>query len=226
MSLFKDRVSVAIADSVRTGIQSLTDETATSTSMAMAGRTDVSFMVKELIRKASESKSFTQRGDLMMKAFWTAYCGEVKLPHANARLLINPPEDLKEGTADYELILNGNRYQYGNRNEVKEINSRTNWLRYSVKGITEGYFDDVVIFWDKGISDETAKQISSYVLPGSTVTMIRPTLSEHGAWMGWANLPLDFTGIVAPIKADFKLVVVEETETTDISTIVYGIEGK
>jgi hypothetical protein len=221
--LFLQRVNVKIADLARSaeGLKSVKMpvdqlEMVNRARMALEGE-DVSDDVVEGIERAFSAR---QVGPSLLRTFWDNYHVALS-PIPGSRLLVNPPENVDPGssgpvTARFQDWLTGH---YGL--SLKRFPTSIEMM--NVKSENHGFFDDVTVFWDVGVP---VKDLCGFVLPGCTVTLVRPNKTVHGRWMTVVGLDMSFSGIVEALESQFKLNPIVQSGLADVHSITLGIESK
>lgn len=221
--LFLQRVNVKIADLARSagGLKSVkmsTDqlELVSRARLALEGE-DVSDGVVSGIDRAFVSPHV---GPNLLRTFWDNYAIALS-PIDKSRLLVNPPENIDPGspspvTVHFQDWLTG---RYGL--VLKRLPSPIEMM--NVTSENHGFFEDVTIFWDAGVP---VKELCGYVLPGSTVTLVRPNKTVHGRWMTVVGLDMSFSSLVESLESQFKLKPIVQSGLADVHSITLGIESK
>ena len=96
-------------------------------------------------------------------------------------------------------------------------------VAFKVAGETQGYFDDVAIFWDHTIDPVS---LAEWVIPGSTLTLCRPLPAVHAEWIRWMGLDFGFSGIISSLEAKFKLQLVGRQTNGQVEHSIIGLEAK
>jgi len=221
--LFLQRVNVKIADLARSaeGLKSVKMpvdqlEMVNRARMALDGE-DVPDSVVEGIDHAFSAR---QVGPNLLKTFWDNYRVALS-PVPGSRLLVNPPENVDPGSSNPVTV----RFQdwLTGRYGLTLKRFPTSIEMMNVKSENHGFFDDVTIFWDAGIP---VTELCCFILPGSTVTLVRPNKTVHGRWMTVAGLDLSFFGILEALESQFKLNPIVQSGLADVHSITLGAESK
>ena len=210
MNLFCDRMRVGIADTVPTGIARATAVGISEASMALDGYTDIPDLAKLDLAKGVSKRD----GPALLRAFWTAFASQVKLEPVDSRLLVNPPVGLS-GLGEGQMFTAGGflKGSYGSPFKDDPL------IVSQIAGTFDRYFDDVTVFY-------TEDRLPPIIMPGSTITLVRPNLKKHGFWMAWAELDLNFVPLLSSIKEDFGYKTVLDQDYDEFTITILGIEAK
>lgn len=162
-------------------------------------------------------------GPKLLKAFWSEHRIALS-PIAGSRLMINPPEGLDPGSPS-PISVSTQPWLCG-RYGLCIPRLPTSVEMINVESENPGFFDDVSVFLDLGIDAEEASKFCNYVMPGSTVTMVRPNLKLHGRWMATADLDLSFSGLIERLEEQFNLKPLVQSGVEHVHSITLGIESK
>jgi hypothetical protein len=214
VDLFLSRLQVAIADHARQvgdfAHAHLDTETAQRAQLASMNFTDVGEETLDLLKSEDAGG--------LLAAFWSHY--KVSLPESPARVLVNPPANLKvEGnnmTLALQPWLTG---QYGR--VLEGAPQPIDFVNFT--STFHGYFDDAVVFWDLGLD---AHALASHLMPGGTITLIRPRPTKHGFWMAWKGLDLSFKTITDGVQSRFRLRNLTQGNAENFESNTFGLESK
>lgn len=198
---------VAIADSKKSGVQALADPGTASAVRILAPYFDIPESARESIRSAV--KDTKQRGAHLMSAYWHTWPIQPMM-QVVSRLLVNPPDNLDEELISASQVMTLTTVPCGNYGPSMSPVALTSPLRRSLihsETHPRGYFDDITVFWDGGID---LSFLVDYVLPGSTLTFIRPELNLNADWLEWGNVDLDCRELIDAIQAKFNLTAIVE----------------
>lgn len=178
---------------------------------------DISDEVLQLVQDAFSSEPI---GPKLLEAFWANYSISLS-PIDGARLIVNPPSGIEPGV-DQPVTLSCQKWLSGRYGLVLDrLPSSVEMM--NVKSENHGFFDDVTVFWDLGVP---VKELCGFVLPGSTVTLVRPNQKVHGKWMAVAGLDLAFSGLTEVLESQFKLTPLVQSGPADVHSITLGVESK
>lgn len=223
-SLFTDRVRIAIADACPVGLSRAYDERAARSSMALQGHVDIPLSARGDIAIAVATKCEDQfvQGRLL-RAFWTTYGGDHHGLPVAARLWVNAPASVAVAE-EYSYTHMTQGWLTGIVGTVLAAEDLHSPLVVStINGETPGYFDDVTLFWDRGLDPGL---LAPLLAPQSTVTLVRPRPDKHSFWMGWADLDLNFNALFAALEIIFKVVPLSTVEQEETLISVFGLEFK
>lgn len=207
-NLFKERAIVQIANQAKalSGLMSIKfPEEARHSRFALSveGVEDIPSQAVDFLDRATHNPDVRAR--MMLNAFWQ--CHSVALPGEKARLVIHGPPEFKPSG-------DGRIYSYDDFHALNPA---------QIDGEFTGFFTNVTLFWDHGIVHEA---VCDRLMPGSTITFLRPNRKTHNFWIGWANLDLTFKGFIACAEKFFNLVQIVQNETEDVEMLVLGLERK
>lgn len=222
---FLRRVETKIVDEAR-GIYGLKALNATEfhARAAMAveriGIKDIDPEVMDQINRAFDERS----GEQMLRAFWSHF--RYKLCASGSCLLVNPPEGLSISgvpassliTVYTQLWLRGS---YGLR--INHFPTAIEMI--NVKSSHHGFFDEVVVFWTRGMDLPELNALTERVLPGSVLKLVVPNV-KHRAWIATFNLDLPPNNAVDAVKTRYAVRLIETQDDGNVSATVLGIESK
>lgn len=211
-NLFKTRLLLKVADEARSlsGLKILTNSERAVTCRLILGElecTDVSDKAKVLLDQAYLARTQDDRRRLVMDAFWDEF--KIELHPEKFRLLIHGPEWFapKDGAT---LRLSGHNFL-----SKTEISAH--------EGEFVGYFTNVTLFGDYGIPVEA---ILDRILPGSTITLVRPHPETHHFWMLWCGFDPTFSAFLSLAEKHFALVPLHRGGDANVEVLVFGLEAK
>src|SRR5574343_456864 len=153
--------------------------------------------------------------EVILRAFWANYAKECQLDTVKARLLINPPAGLV--IHDHFNWTFSSFHHTGEYGLSTEIRSMSPFEINQIQGEFKGFFEDATFFADHHL--DNCSPIVERLIPGSTVTLFRPTKSKHAFWIQWLDLSFGYQALIQQLESSFKLQRVFQGQTVNVEKI-------
>jgi len=211
VNLFSSRARVAIAD---TDDGTICSDNAALREMVMDGYSDVPVSSRTRLSNAIKNQdAFT-----VLSVFWGIFQVDVARPDVSSRLAVNPFSDCSS-----HVYAPATQAQGSTTLDSLDMSSIA---RQHVKGEVTGYFDDVTLYWDKGLTAQDYAHIVNLVAPGSTLTFVRPSWEAHAFWLGWCGIDASYRAFTEEVEKSFTLRSVSHEDDGDVDVSILGIESK
>jgi len=209
-NLFGQRMLIAIADSLKSGVQALNDPGTATASRVMAHYLDVPKSAREAIQSAV--KDVKGRPAHVLRAYWLTWPIR-PLTQVVSRLLVNPPETLHGFDINASQVMTLTTAamlgSYGATVTPAELAAPLRRSLIHSETHPRGYFDDITVFWDGGAD---LAFLADFVLPASTITFIRPEPNLNADWIEWGGVDLNCRGLIDALQVKFQLVPIMEDQ--------------
>jgi hypothetical protein len=224
MNAFNTRVLVAIADNARLctdiGAIARPDVMDSKVAIGASGFIDVSDEAVHDIASLSTVKPEHRLG-LLLKAYWSER-QQFGLHQVKARLLVNPPPSLKLDDGMTMTVVGQNFLDGSHGTRLENGVPLSDVVRASIGGEFTGFFDDVAIFWDAGVDFNL---VADYVIPGSTVTLLKPSPRTNSFWLNWAKFDSSFARATKVFSSKFKIAHLQGVVQNDVDIQIFGLDA-
>lgn len=226
-SLFHDRALVKIADVYReNGIVSMSKHPMSARARAKlsldaTGRVDVGDQTLSAIEHAFSGDGVRGGSVDMFNAYWM--CHDAKLRPVESRLLVNPPSILDpQSKYVHTYQVYGEFGSYGARSTPVKL---TSIVATNIPGSVKGYFDDIAVFWDLGVTDHGI--LFDRALQGTTtLTLLWPAQEDNVFWLGYFDIVNRYSELLKAAASKFNVDVVFESVSNGVRIEVYGLSAK
>ena len=93
---------------------------------------------------------------------------------------------------------------------------------YRAANLTTTYFEDLTIFWGKGVSEP--RHLIDALVPGSTITLVQPS-DAHKPWMAYYDMTHGCDAIMEEVVDRFNVSSVWKNRDPNVAVEIIGIES-
>jgi hypothetical protein len=214
IDLFEARLAVTLANSVRN---------------ARMGKHEPDAALAQVVLGEALLRDVADPDQPTLAAFWALHARYIRLPHVGTRLLVNPPVGF-DVQCEQSMTLTDNLCEMlGSYGKTEAVQPISNVARAALvaDGSAAGFFDDVVLFClRKEGSAGFCAQLPELILPGSTVTLLRPHVESEFMWTAMLHVDLNFSAVAEAVATKYAVSKIVDEVRDKVSVVVYGIEAK